>query len=112
MPKHTSSPARFWFFLTLSISGLITAWIFNGIAVMNQADYVNAWFVQPVDWVLSADLLIVAVAGSAFIILEGKRLGMKRLWLYIALSAVTAFAFTFPLFLAMREKALISQSEN
>jgi len=27
-------------------------------------------------------------------------------WLYIVLSGVTAFAFTFPLFLAMRERKL------
>jgi hypothetical protein len=31
---------------------------------------------------------------------------MKRGWLYVALSGLTAFAFTFPLFLAMRERAL------
>jgi uncharacterized membrane protein len=31
---------------------------------------------------------------------------MKRVWLYIVLSGITAFAFTFPLFLAMRERKL------
>jgi len=45
----------------------------------------------------------VAIAGSAFMIFEAKRLGMKRVWLYIALSGVTAMAATFPFFLAMRE---------
>jgi hypothetical protein len=43
------------------------------------------------------------------IIVEAKRLGMKRGWLYVLLSGVTAFAFTFPLFLAMRERALQSK---
>jgi len=38
--------------------------------------------------------------------MEGRKLGMKRVWVYIALSGVTAFAFTFPLFLAMRERKL------
>jgi uncharacterized membrane protein len=38
--------------------------------------------------------------------MEAKRLGMKRVWLYIVVSGVTAFAFTFPLFLAMRERKL------
>ncbi|MET0296606.1 MAG: DUF2834 domain-containing protein, partial [Microbacterium sp.] len=47
-----------------------------------------------------------AVAGAVFIVVEARRLGMKRAWLYIALSLVTAFAFTFPLFLAMRQRAL------
>ena len=96
----------------LSIVGLVTAWIFNGMAVMGQADYLSAWFSTPVDWVLSTDLLIVALAGSIFMIIEGRRLGMKNIWLYIVLSGVTAFAFTFPLFLAMRERKKPAQSNR
>lgn len=96
-------------FFILSAIGLITAWVFNGLAVVENQDYFKAWFGTAVDWVLSIDLLIVAVAAAIFMIYEGKRLGMKRVWLYIALSSVTAMAFTFPLFLAMRERALIRQ---
>jgi hypothetical protein len=55
---------------------------------------------------IGVDLLVVAVAGVVFIVAESRRLGMKRAWLYIVLSLVTAFAFTFPLFLAMRERRL------
>ena len=100
----TNHHARFLFFVILSIIGLITAWIFNGVASVTGQDYLNAWFGSAVDWVLSVDLLIVAIAGSALMIFEAQRLGMKRVWLYIALSGITAFAFTFPLFLAMRER--------
>ena len=92
--------------MILSIIGLITAWIFNGVASVTGQDYLNAWFGSAVDWVLSVDLLIVAIAGSALMIFEAQRLGMKRVWLYILLSGITAFAFTFPLFLAMRERKL------
>ena len=94
------------FFFTLSGIGLVTAWYFNGIAVMSAQDYLKAWFASEVDWVLSMDLLIVAVAGVGFMIFESKRLGMKRVWLYIALSGITAMAATFPFFLAMRELKL------
>ena len=94
------------FFFTLSGIGLVTAWYFNGIAVMSAQDYLKAWFASEVDWVLSMDLLIVAVAGVGFMIFESKRLGMKRVWLYIALSGITAMAATFPFFLAMRELRL------
>lgn len=75
---------------------------------MQMADYWEAWFAHPVDWVLSADLTIVAIAGVAFMIWEAKRLGMKRVWLYILLSGITAMACTFPFFLAMRERKLAS----
>ena len=100
----TNKRAAFYF--TLSFIGFVTAWFFNGIAVMNAQDYLAAWFGAEVDWVLSMDLLIVAVAGSAFMIFEAKRLGMKRVWLYLLLSGVTAMAATFPFFLAMRELKL------
>jgi hypothetical protein len=98
--------ARFITYLTLSIAGFVTAIVFNGIAVMTGADYAGAWFGTAVDWVLSADLTVVALAAVVFMLSEGKRLGMRRVWLYIALSFVTAMAFTFPLFLAMRERQL------
>lgn len=104
--------ARFVFFLILSVVGLITAWVFNGIASVTGQNYIDAWFGSAVDWVLSLDLLIVAIAGSALMIFEARRLGMKRVWLYIVLSGVTAFAFTFPLFLAMRERKLAAMEES
>ena len=104
--------ARFVFFLILSIVGLITAWVFNGIASVTGQNYLDAWFGSAVDWVLSVDILLVAIAGSAFMVLEARTLGMKRVWLYILLSGVTAFAFTFPLFLAMRERKLAALAES
>ena len=106
MSLPSPNRGRYWFFMIVSAIGLITAWIFNGIASVTGADYLAAWFGSPVDWVLSLDILIVAVAGSAFIIIEGRKLGMKHLWAYILASGITAFAFTFPLFLAMRERAI------
>lgn len=115
MTMTRSQRSRFWFYFIVAIVGLITAWVFNGLAVVGGAtssDYVEAWFTSSLDWVLSLDLLVVAVAGSAFILLEGKRLGMRYLWAYILASGVTAFAFTFPLFLAMRERALAANSET
>lgn len=102
----TQSSARYWTYLVLAGVGFITAMVFNGIAVMNGENYGTAWFGTAVDWVLSADLSIVAIASVVFMFAEATRLGMKRVWLYILLSGVTAMAFTFPLFLAMRERHL------
>jgi predicted alpha/beta superfamily hydrolase len=97
--------ARIYF--VLSALGLITAWWLNGIASIEGADYLTAWFGSTVDLVLSVDLLIVALAVAVFMIYEAKRLGMKRVWLYFLLSAITALAFTFPLFMAFRERKLL-----
>jgi hypothetical protein len=102
----------FWTYLSISIVGIVTAWIFNGLAVMSGGDYLNAWFGTAVDWVLSADLTVVAIAVVIFMITEAKRLAMKRVWVYILLSGFTAMAFTFPLFLAMRERALAAHEAS
>jgi enterochelin esterase-like enzyme len=91
------------YFFALSIVGLATAWYFNSMAVLKAEDYIADGFTSNVDWVYSLDLLIGGTAGMGFIIIEGRRLKMKFLWAYIAAAFVTAFAFVFPLFLAMRE---------
>ena len=106
MTTKPNRQARFVFFLILAIIGLVTAMVFNGIASVQGQNYLDAWFGSAADWVLSLDILIVAIAGSALMIMEATRLGMKRVWLYIVVSGVTAFAFTFPLVLAMRERKL------
>ena len=89
--------------MALSFAGLVTAWIFNGLAVMNNQDYGTAWTATAVDLVLTYDLGIVAVAGVIFMFVEAKRIGMKRVWVLVLLSGITAMAFVFPLFLALRE---------
>lgn len=96
----------FWVYLALSVAGLITAWVFNGLAVMNNQDYGTAWTATAVDLVLTYDLGIVAIAGVIFMFVEAKRIGMKRVWILVVLSGITAMAFVFPLFLALRERHL------
>ena len=96
----------FWFYLLLSLVGLVSAWVFNYLAVVGGQDYGQAWTATAVDLVLTYDLGIVAIAGVTFMFVEGNRLGMKRVWLLVLLSGVTAMAFVFPLFLALRERKL------
>ena len=93
-------------FLSLSAVGLVTAWIFNSLAVMRGENYLTAGFTSNVDWVYSLDLLIGGTAGMAFLVIEGRRLKMRFLWAYIAAAFVTAFAFVFPLFLGLRSLRL------
>lgn len=94
-------------YLVLSILGLIGTFILNVWSVVEGRNFLADLFTSgPAVSSINVDLLIVAVAGAVFIIVEARRLGMKRAWLYIVLSGITAFAFTFPLFLAMRERRL------
>lgn len=96
----------FWVYLSIAAIGLAgTAW-FNIQSVINPgADtFLAAWFANPSVSSLSWDLLATASAASVFIILEGRRLGIRWYSAYVLFSFVTAVAFTFPLFLAMRER--------
>lgn len=91
----------------LSAVGLVGTFVLNAWSVVAARDYLGDIVGSgPAVSSIGVDLLVVAVAGAVFIVAEARRLGMNRAWLYIVLSAVTAFAFTFPLFLAMRERRL------
>ncbi len=109
MTKNWTPLAITW--LVVAIVGLVGTWVFNALAIIQMRDFIGDWLNSgPAVSSLTVDLLVVAVAGCILIVVEARRLGMKRAWLYIVLSGITAFAFTFPLFLAMRERKLRSRA--
>ena len=92
-------------YLILAIAGLVGTWYFN-LEFMSQASelsYLEAWFANPASSSAAVDIIVVAVMGSIFIAVEGWRLRMRWTWVLIPLSFAVALAFTFPLFLAIRE---------
>lgn len=102
------APAAFWVYLAVAAIGLVgTAW-FNIRSVIEPQEqtFLAAWFANPSVSSLSWDLLATASAASIFIVLEGRRLGIRWYWAYVVFSFVTAVGFTFPLFLAVRERHL------
>ncbi|MDZ8200738.1 DUF2834 domain-containing protein [Microbacterium sp. SSW1-59] len=101
-------------YLVLAIAGLVITWTFNAIAIAEGNDFIGDLVSSgPAVSSITNDLLVVAIAGSILIIVESRRIGMRFAGLYIVGSAVTAFAFTFPLWLAMRERRLAARrAEN
>ena len=105
MTRHWSPLAVVY--LVLAVAGLVGTWTFNVIAIAQRNDVIGDLVSSgPAVSSITTDLLVVAVAGSILIVVEARRLGMRFAWLYIVGSAFTAFAFTFPLFLAMRQRRL------
>jgi hypothetical protein len=92
----------------LSVAGLIGTWYFNLLAIRQGRNFFADWSSTPAVSSATTDLLVAASAASIFMFYEGKRLKMKYVWLFILGSFVTAIAFTFPLFLAFRERKLSS----
>lgn len=90
----------------IALLALPATWI-NNITFMQQPnnsfmDFVNAAYVNAAAASLSNDLLFIALAASMFMVIEGKRVGVRFVWLYLVLSGVVAISVTFPLFLLAR----------
>ena len=102
--------ANAWCYLVIATGGLIGTALFNIKGALNPIGgpdaIVSTLFGNPLSASLSIDLLVAASAASIFMVVEGRRLGMRLPWLYVVASFVTAIAFTFPLFLAVRERHL------
>jgi predicted membrane chloride channel (bestrophin family) len=99
-------------YLVLAAVGLVGTWTYNVTAILEKRDYLGDWFQSgPSVSSLTTDLLVVAVAAVIFMIVEGRRLRMKRVWLFVLAAPFIALAFALPLFLAFRERALTARDD-
>jgi hypothetical protein len=99
-------------YLLLCLVGALWTWSHN-LAFMAAhpgpfaaAAFVREAFSTPAGASLSADILVAGAAGSTWMVVEARRLGMRFVWAYVALGMMVAFACAFPLFLFVREGAL------
>jgi hypothetical protein len=97
-------------YLALALVGLVGTWTFNVIAIVEKRDFLGEWFGSgPSVNSLGVDLAVVAVAVIVFMLVEGRRLGMRGLAIYVLLVPFVALAFAFPLFLSARERRLAGE---
>jgi len=61
---------------------------------------------NPAATFMSLDATLVATAGLVFMLVEGYRLGMRRLWVYVVLAFGVAISVALPVFLLMRQLRL------
>lgn len=68
---------------------------------------IGSFVTDPVDTAagtfLTIDLLAVALVALVFVVAEGRRLGMRHLWVYVVLAFAVAISVAFPAFLAFRQ---------
>ncbi|GAB2518800.1 DUF2834 domain-containing protein [Nocardia heshunensis] len=69
----------------------------------SMADAGRDLFATPASTFSTVDLLTVAVVALVFMVVESRRLGMRRLWLYVVLTFAVAISVAFPLFLVERQ---------
>lgn len=101
-------------YLALSVIGLVGTWWFN-LAFMSGGggNYVAAWFANDASSSAAVDIIVAGIAACVLYVAEGRRLGWSvvRIVLLVVLSFVLAVAFTFPLFLALRELDLAKRAD-
>jgi hypothetical protein len=95
-------------YLALSVIGLLGTWFFNLRFSPDEGagGYLEAWFANNAASSAALDLVVVAGAAVAFMIVEGRRLRMRITWFTVLATFPVAVAFTFPLFLAFRHRRL------
>jgi len=92
----------------IAFSALIATWS-NNIAFFNLPangglmGFLNAIYSNPAAASFANDLLLYAVAGSIFMVIEAQRLGIRHVWVYLVLSLAVAVSVMFPVFLIVRQ---------
>ena len=107
---------KHYFYLLLTIFGGGITFYFTMLGIIeHKGNFDSVEFIMST-WLdnyyaksLTFDFWTGTIAGTFFIILEGYRLKMKRIWLYLILTVFVAYAFGFTLFLFIRELKLRKQ---
>lgn len=86
--------------------GLVGTWWFNLRSAAVAGGYLRGWFANAASSSAAVDLIVVFLGSAVFMVVEGRRCGMRLPWLYPLLALPTALAFTLPLFLLARERRL------
>jgi hypothetical protein len=99
------------FYLLCTIAGFFVPWYFNWQHMKTGEPFTpTAWLMAGWGSALArsvtTDFLIGSTAVLVWMVVEGRRLKMKYLWLYVVFTFLIAWAFTCPLFLFNRERLL------
>jgi hypothetical protein len=101
-------------YAVLALAALVATWSQN-LAFMARPDsggvggFIAAAFVNPAAASIGYDILFFSLAAFVWMVVEARRLGIRFVWLYIALSFVIAVSVMFPLFLIARQRCLAAE---
>jgi len=97
-------------YLILCIVGAAIPWVFiAGFLGDEKASipyFFISIFVNKVASAVAADLLVSGLVFFAFMYFEGRRMGLKNLWVYVLATLFVGLSFGLPLFLYHRARAI------
>lgn len=102
-------------YLLLCAFGVVVPWIFLALFLGEEPISVSLFFAyifhNHVSTSVAADLLISAFIFFVFALIEGRRIGMSGVWVYIPATLMVGLSFGLPLFLYFRERQLGSATQ-
>ena len=99
---HVSPLQVFW--SVLGAIGLISVGV--SAANVDGGSFLDDVFANAATTTIALDLVVLGVAVVVWVVVEARRLGMKRPWLWAVLSVPLPGAFLVPVFLVLRERRL------
>lgn len=101
-----------WAYGLIALAGLVgTQWAlveFLRSDDNSMGDLLDGITANPAATFTTIDLGAVALVAVVFMVVEGRRLRVPRLWLYVVLVFLVAVSVAFPLFLIARTRHLAS----
>ncbi len=102
-----------WLYLVAAILGTVLplSQLFPFLAAhgLDMRLFFQQMFQNPVSAFFGVDVIVSSVVLWLFVFSEGRRLGMKNLWLYIVCNLLVGVSLGLPLFLFFRERKLNAQ---
>ena len=101
----------------IALLALVTSWgnawsyVSLGVVGSNVAFWRDT-LVNPASRFLTLDVFFLGLAVFVWMVLEARRLGMRRVWLYLLFGILVAISVTVPIFLINRERALAAREPS
>lgn len=98
-------------YAAIAVTALVATWWHNVAFILSGQgesllDFLRAAYVNHAGASLTNDLLLLGAAVFVFMVVEARRLGISRIWLYFVISIGVAISVGLPLFLIVRQVAL------
>jgi hypothetical protein len=95
----------------LGVIGLVGTQVvlFGGYVSSADGSLVDQMVANGAATFMLIDLLAVAIIALVFMVAEGRRIGMRFLWVYVLLTFLVAISVSLPLFLIVRQVHLAKE---
>lgn len=97
-------------YAVIAVVALVATWWNNIRYVTTEStsliDFFQSGYTNYASSSLANDLLLFGLAAFVFMVVEARRIGIPKVWIYLVLSALVAVSVAFPLYLIRRQLVL------